>query len=290
MRATESSIVATEIIHNVGAVPVSFSLDFDSADIDPTVTYTVQATIVDGANAWVTGKGVPVLTKGNPTTVAITLAYRPDLVKGSVTGQITAVGLQPAAGAYAVTVLLDPTTGESLGIDVRLADEGLPVAFGVPYQITDIDSTQDYVIEAEVGDNGVEWRNAGGVPVITKDNPKAGVQVVVTQVAVATPAPTASPTPSPTPAASAAPITPVEDTRGGGALGIIILGTLIGAIAVFFIARGRGKPDAIGPDGTPVATTTADGTSTERTTTETTHATPPGPAGGEPPTSGGPAA
>ena len=224
LRATESSIVATEIIRNVGSVPVSFSLDFDSADIDPTVTYTVQATIVDGANAWVTGKGVPVLTEGNPKTVAITLTYRPDLVKGSVTGQVTAVGLQPAAGAYVTTILLDSTTGESLGIDVSLADEGLPVAFSVPYQITDIDPDQDYVIEAEVGGNGDLWRNAGGVPVITKDNPKSGVQVVVTKVVPASPAPTATPTPSPTPAPSAAP-TPPADSRDSGPLGIILLAT-----------------------------------------------------------------
>ena len=37
-----------------------------------------------------TAHGVPVLTKGNPGKVAITLAYRPDLLKGAVTGQVDA--------------------------------------------------------------------------------------------------------------------------------------------------------------------------------------------------------
>ena len=111
-RANESSIVASEIDRDITAVPVSFSLAFDSADIDPSVTYTIQATIVDGENAWVTSKGIPVLTKGNPSTVAITLGYRPDLLKGAVTGQVTAVGVQVSATAYAMTVLVDPATGD----------------------------------------------------------------------------------------------------------------------------------------------------------------------------------
>jgi uncharacterized lipoprotein YbaY len=242
-RATESSIVASEIYRDVSAVPVPFELAFDSADIEPTVTYTLQAMIVDGANSWVTGQGVPVLTKGNPSTVDVTLAYRPDLMKGLVSGQITAVGLQPPATAYAIAVLVDPATGESLGIDVRLAEEGLPVAFGIPYGITDIDQTADYVVEAEVGDEGISWRNAGGVPVITKGNPKTGVQVVVAEVSTPTPAPT----PTPTPVATAAPAPPSEPTGSGGLLTAIILLAIGAAIAVFLIARGRGQPDVPPP-------------------------------------------
>ena len=128
-----------------------------------------------------TAHGVPVLTKGNPSNVAITLAYRPDLLKGAVTGQVTAVGLAPTATAYSMTVLVDPATGESLGIDVRNIGAGLPAAFSVPYAITDIQPNQDYVVTAEVGDEGQTWRNVAGVPVITNGNPKSGVQIVVTR-------------------------------------------------------------------------------------------------------------
>ena len=181
-------------------VPVSFSLDLGSAVIDPSATYTIQATIVDGDNAWVTAKGVPVLTKGNPSKVAITLDYRPDVLKGAVTGQITGVGIQPSPTAYAMAVLVDPATGASLGIDVQTVDDGLPVAFSVPYSLTDIQPTEDYVVTAEVGDSDATWRNAAGVPVITNGNPKTAVQVVVTEVS--TPAPSATPTPSPAPSAA----------------------------------------------------------------------------------------
>ncbi len=208
--------------------------------IDPALTYTIQATIVDGDNAWVTGKGVPVLTKGNPSTVTITLSYRPDLLKGAVSGQITAIGVQPSATAYAMAVLIDPATGESLGIDVQTVDDGLPVAFAVPYSVTDIQPTKDYVVTAEVGDDGAVWRNVAGVPVITNGNPKSGIQVVVSEVAA--PSPSASPSPTP----SAAPVPPPDETSGGGLLTWIIIIAIIAAIAAFLVARGRGESDAVG--------------------------------------------
>ena len=131
-RATESSIVASQIDHDITGVPYAFSLSIGSATIDPSATYTIQATIVDGDVAFATGHGVPVLTKGNPSKVDITLVYRPDLLKGAVTGQITAVGLAPTSTAYATTVLVDPATGESLGIEVRTVDDGLPVGVLCP--------------------------------------------------------------------------------------------------------------------------------------------------------------
>ena len=166
----------------------------------------------------------PCLTKGNPKNVDITLSYRPDLLKGAVTGQITGVGIDLTPTSYAMAILIDPTTGDTLGIDAQNVVDGLPVAFSVPYALTDIQPTQDYVVTAEVGDDGQLWRNAAGVPVITNGNPKTAIQVVVTPVLVASPSssPSASPSPSPTPAPSAAP----SGSRGlgsGNLLWIIIL-------------------------------------------------------------------
>lgn len=253
-QVTDSSIVASEFDRDITSVPVSFSLDLGSAVIDPSSTYTIQATIVDGDNAWVTTKGVPVLTKGNPSTVAITLAYRPDVLKGAVTGQVTAVGLEPTATAYSMTVLVDPATGESLGIDVRNIGDGLPAAFSVPYSITDIQPNKDYVVTAEVGDEGQTWRNVAGVPVITNGNPKSGVQIVVTPVAVA--APSASPAPTASPAPSTPPVPDSGRSDSGGLLTIIILVAAAAAVAAFFIARGRSSTDEFPPpatDGAPGA-------------------------------------
>jgi uncharacterized lipoprotein YbaY len=235
---------------DIGNVPMAFSLDLGDASIDPSATYTIQAMIVDGDNAWVTAKGVPVLTKGNPSNVAITLDYRPDVMKGAVSGQITGMGIHPSPTAYAMAVLIDPATGGSLGIDVRTVDQGLPVAFSVPYSVGDIQPTADYVVTAEVGDSGSLWRNAAGVPVITNGNPKAGVQVVVTEVS--------TPAPSPTPAPSAAPTPEPGRSDDGNLLTLIILVVVAGAVAAFLVARGRGTSDAPTPGGAAVATGAAD--------------------------------
>jgi uncharacterized lipoprotein YbaY len=273
-RVTEDSIVASEIDRDITAVPVSFSLDIGSAVIDPSATYTIQATIVDGDNAWVTAKGVPVLTKGNPSKVAITLDFRPDVLKGAVTGQITGIGVQTSATAYAITVLMDPATGASLGIDVKTVDQGLPVAFSVPYSVTEIQPTSDYVVTAEVGDSNATWRNAAGVPVLTKGNPKTAVQIVVTEVS--TPAPSATPVPTPAPSAAS-----TERGRGGdGLLPLILLVAIAGAVAAFLVARGRGNPD------TPTPETAAPGPGTDAPPepgTDATDATPPTEPPGPPP-------
>ncbi len=124
-RATETSIVASEIDRGITTIPVSFSLDLGGAPIDPSATYTIQASIVDGENAWVTAHGIPVLTKGNPSNVAITLSYRPDLLKGAVTGQITGVGVAPSATAYSMAVLVDPGDRQ-LARDRRQGRRGRP--------------------------------------------------------------------------------------------------------------------------------------------------------------------
>ena len=179
--------------------------------------------------------------------------FRPDVLKGAVSGQITGIGVQPSETAYGITVLVDPSTGDSLGIDVKTVDQGLPVAFSVPYSIGDVQPTADYVVTAEVGDSTGIWRNAAGVPVITKGNPKAGVQVVVTQVS--TPVPSATPVPTPSAA-------PIETGRGGddGLLPVILLVAIAGAVAAFLVARGRGNPDTPTPDPATAAAAGAEAT------------------------------
>jgi hypothetical protein len=211
-----------------------------------------------------------VLTKGNASEVDSTLAYQPDVLKGAVSGQISAVGLHPSTSAYSMTVVVDPATGESLGIDVDTVAQGLPQAFAVPYLITDVDPANDYVVTSEVVDSGQSWRNDAGVPVLTKGNPKTAVQVVFTPVVFASPSPTVTPAPS------AAPEPTGRDS--GNLLGIIILIVIIGAIAAFFIARGRdqggaggaaaaaGAAGAAGTAGATEATETAE--ATEATETE----------------------
>ena len=235
-RPDEASIVAWELYRDIGQVPVSFELAFDAADIDPAATYTVQATIVDGPNAWVTSRGIEVLTNGAPTDVDIKLGYRPDLAKGEVSGQITAVGLEPASDAYAIAVIVESQTGRTVGIHVRDSNGQLPIPFGIPYTITGIDQSMDYLVQAAINDGtDTEWQNLVGVPVITKGNPRSDVQVVVTEVIKLVPVPTATPAP----VASPGPDAGSGSSEGMSLLLIIVVIGAVVAVAAAVIARLR---------------------------------------------------
>jgi uncharacterized lipoprotein YbaY len=258
-RPDSGSIVATQIIRTPGVTPIDFRLTYENASIDPTATYTLQSGILDGDSAWATAKGTPVITKGAPTTgLALVLAYRPDLVKGEVTGAITGVGIQPSADAYAVAVLLDPATGDSLGMDVEPAGGQVPVPFGLPFSLDQIDPAKDYVVTGEIVDGPQTWENSVGVPVITKGNAIADVQVVVSEVV--------APSPSPTPAPGGG----AEGSDPGPAILLVILALIVGGIGFYLWSRSRGEttdggggagagPAPGGPEGTaaPEAETVA---------------------------------
>ena len=144
-----------------------------------------------------------------------------------------------------MAVLVDPATGESLGIDVRDVGAGLPVAFSVPYAITDIQPEQGLRRDRRGrrrGPDVAQCRRASrSSPRATR---RAGVQVVVTQVAVAAPSPSRHAGP-----AHRAPAPAPDRGRSDDSnlLWIIILIAVIAAIAAFLIARGRNSTDEFPP-------------------------------------------
>ena len=140
------------------------------------------------------------------------------------------------------------------------------------------------MVTAEVGDASTSWRNAAGVPVITKGNPKSGIQVVVTEVAVASPSPTATPSASPIPA-------PAPDlTSSGNLLTWIILIAIIGAIVAFLVAAAGREPDAAAgrcrrarpprPPPPPASASAADDAPGDEALGRPTPGAPPVPSGG----------
>ena len=223
--------MATQVIPDPGQLPVAFRLVYENADIDQKETYTVQAGIVDNPNVWTTAKGTKVLTNGAPTSdIALDLSYQPDLVKGEVTGAITGVGIQASPTSYSVAVLIEPSTGESLGMDLNPTEGVIPVGFGIPFSLDTIDPAKSYVVTGEIVDGTTTWENTTGVPVITNGNAISDVQVVVTQVA-------AAPSPSPSP------IAPPESGAGDAtpALLLVILALILGAIGFFLWSRSRNE-------------------------------------------------
>jgi uncharacterized lipoprotein YbaY len=69
----DAPVIAKQILRPAGKqVPLAFSLDYDTADIQPGRAYAVSARITDrGQLAFVTDTKVPVLTGGAPSTAEI---------------------------------------------------------------------------------------------------------------------------------------------------------------------------------------------------------------------------
>ncbi len=236
------SVIASEVVATPGQQPVAFSLQYATASIDPAKTYTIRAAIIDGDNAWVSAKGVPVITNGAPTSgLVVPLTYRPDLLLGDVTGTLTGVDGTLGGGASSVTMVVDPTTGAVLGFDARpQAGASAPIPFQVPFNVADVKADAPYVVTGEVTDGDKSWQTTTPPRVITGGNPFSGVEVPLAAVATPTPAPTPTPTPAATPV-------PVPEGNGGGGapwLALLVVALVVGGIAAVIYARRRTPPPA----------------------------------------------
>ncbi len=146
-------------------------------------TYRVYAGIVDGDLAWVSPSGVPVdVPQPLISGVQIPLEYRPDLLKGAVTGTISGEGLDPQANpdSYGTAFVLDAGTGATIGFQLISPVGPVPVPFSVPYDPSSIQSSASYVAHATMWDGTTMWDAPTGAPVITNGNPKSDVALTVT--------------------------------------------------------------------------------------------------------------
>lgn len=221
-KASAGSVVASEMVDEPAQIPVPFLLDYSHVAIDPGLTYTLQATIVDGDRTWVTTIGTPVITKGNPTSgLTLALTYRPDVLKGDVTGSISGVDIQLGTEAFSAAVLLDLTTDTTVGIDVHLQPGQTPIRFAIPFDPSKIDAATDYVVGAAIIDQPNRWENRQGVPVITKGNPVSDVTVPVSAV-----------------------VTETATDDGRSALVIVLIALALLAAAVFVMQRSKASSAA----------------------------------------------
>lgn len=73
-RDARPSVLAERIESNPGQPPLRFHLLYNTAAIDPTHDYAVEARIlIKGLPSWVQAELAPVITKDNPVSVAIVL-------------------------------------------------------------------------------------------------------------------------------------------------------------------------------------------------------------------------
>ena len=246
------TIIASTRMTDPGKQPVPWQLAYPFSALVQGETYRLYAGVVDGDLAWVTPIGVPVAT-GVPLVegVELPLAFRPDLLKGTVTGTITGVGLDPVGNpaAYGTVLLIRVSTGETIGFQVIEPVGAVPVPYSVPYDPTTIDPNSDYVARGSIWDGTGLWESPAGVPVITKGNARSDVQLVVTPVPTPTPTPaptgTPVPTPTPTPTATAAPVPPAES--GGGIGSILLVLLVIGGVIAVAVVVIRSRAKAGGP-------------------------------------------
>ena len=234
------SALAVDVIDNPGPRPVAFELSYALAAAAPGTSWRLVAGLTDGDLAWVTPVGVAVavpapLIEG----VELPLQYRPDLLKGAVTGTITGNGLDGSSPAsYATVLLINGRTGESVGFQLVSPAGPPPIAFAAPYNPVGIDRASGYVIRGYAWDGATSWATPLDVPVLTQGNPTSNVPLVLERAA--TPTPTPSATAAASPSVSAAPVT--TDNGGGSNLGWIlalIALVVLGGAAAYAVMRAR---------------------------------------------------
>lgn len=238
----EGDIVASTSIRDPGPQPVPFELAYPMSAVSAGTPYFLYAGIADGDLAWVTPVGVSVKVPWPVTeNVELPLAFRPDLLKGAVTGTISgAVDATRDPSAYATAFIIRSDTGETVGFQLITPVGSVPIPFSVPYDPSKIDQKAEYRARAEVWDGTALWTSATGTPVITAGNPKSGVDLVV-KPPEPTPTPTPTPTVPPTPSATAAPVQPPAGDGGGGLVPILVIAALAVLGVGGFVAYRRSR-------------------------------------------------
>ena len=124
------------------------------------------AGIVDGDSAWATPTGVGVAGAAGRRSsgVLLELEYRPDLLKGAVTGSITGTDLGPITNpdAYGTSILIDTTTGATIGFQMISPIVAQPIPFSAPFDTSTIDPTATYVARGSVWDGTTLWNTPTG--------------------------------------------------------------------------------------------------------------------------------
>ena len=189
-----------------GQFPIAFSVPYGV--IDPTHSYALFASVMDGGAVRQTFEAVPAITGGPTTGLALPVLPVSATATATVTGTITKAdktALSGAAVAYAL--LVDTDTGTLIARQVIPSASTTPVAFRITYDPGIINPAATYVVKASIVDTGKAWENRTGLPAVTNGAPSTGLSLPVAIVGTAQPtaAPTAAPTAKPTAKPTAAP-------------------------------------------------------------------------------------
>jgi uncharacterized lipoprotein YbaY len=206
--AAEPLIVGQQRLPAPGAGPLPFAVRYDPARIDPTRSYAVYASIVDGSAVIQSTAPVPVITGGPETGVKVPVTLRP-VAPATLTVTVAKKDKTSLSGtAVAQVVIVDATGGRLAGRGISVATGQAPIAIAVPYDPALVDPSARYVAKATIVDDGMVWESPAPVELVAGSS--AGVTLDVTLLpdrlpVVAPPSPTPAPTEAPTARPTAAP-------------------------------------------------------------------------------------
>ena len=117
--ADAGAVIGQQRIDAPAAIPIDFSVLFDAATIDPTHSYALFATIVDGTTTWQNAVGEPVITGGPTKGVALVLTALPSpaaIVGGTI---LPPAGTIIAPSAVSIAALIKVETGTLVARQTR---------------------------------------------------------------------------------------------------------------------------------------------------------------------------
>ncbi len=189
------TIIGQQRIESV-QFPISFGVTYDDARVDPTHSYALYASVIDGATRYQNAEPVPVIT-GGPTqdvTVNVTpLSTSGNATVGGVIVRTDKSALTP--DAVAVAALVNATTGTLVARQV-LPSPTEPITFSILFNPAVIDDSATYVVSAAIVDGSRYWQAQEPQPAIANGAVIQPIEVSVTPLKA--PAPTPEPTPEPT--------------------------------------------------------------------------------------------
>lgn len=169
-------IAEQQIDLNGKQVPISFDLVYPPKSIDDRNTYAVRAEISNnGRLLYTTDTVVPVITRGNPRTVELTLVpvgsggvenRRNGVIRGTVT-YLQRIAL-PANSEVRVRLVdtLDPNGLELGETTFSTANRQVPIPFELRYDNQNFNRERSFELWAEIRTNGeLRFRSEQGTPV-----------------------------------------------------------------------------------------------------------------------------
>ena len=194
--ADAGAVIGQQRIDAPAAIPIDFSVLFDAATIDPTHSYALFATIVDGTTTWQNAVGEPVITGGPTKGVDLVLTALPSpaaIVGGTI---LPPAGTIIAPSAVAIAALIKVETGTLIARQTRPIEDPADLTFSIGYDPALLDPAATYVVKGGVVDGATVLQNREGVTAIEGGAAIGTVQLPVTLAPTGVPVASAPPVPT----------------------------------------------------------------------------------------------